>query len=399
MWFFYSPNIIYGEDALNFLENIKGKNCFIVTDKVIEEFGYLKILTDKLKKFGKQYKIFKDVIPDPREEGVLKAKELCLSYNPDLIIALGGGSVIDTAKVTWSLYEFPDFSIDDLHPFNPDLYNIGKKAKMIAIPTTSGTGAEVTFGTVISRFENNLWKKMIQAHRGLIPTFAIVDPIFPAGMPQKLTISTGFDALAHAMENFVCVWRNELSDAIGLKALELIFKYLPIAYKDPNNMEARDYMHQAAMMAGLAFGNGNVHIGHTLGHSWGTIFHTPHGQAVGIFLPYVTQFCLNNPDENDKSIEIYAKVAKQLGWVKWDDDNKKAAYIVIDKIKELQKEVDFPSKFSDLEVSREDFDINLEEMVNLCFQDASVVMSPRGVSPSDLENLYKYAYEGKDIDF
>ncbi|MFX0188898.1 MAG: iron-containing alcohol dehydrogenase [Candidatus Hodarchaeota archaeon] len=398
MWFFFSPNIIYGEDSLNFLENISGEKCFIVTDKNLEELGYVKILTDRLEKFGREYKIFNEVRPDPREEDVLKGKEECIAYSPDLIIALGGGSVMDTAKAIWSMYEFPELVVDDLNPFRGDLYNLGKKAKMITIPTTSGTGADVTWAVIISKFENNVWRKLEIAHKGFVPTYAIVDPIFPAGMPPELTAATAFDVLAHSFEGLISIWRNDFSDAMCLKAIELVFKYLPIAYKDPKNVEARDFMHQAATMAGLGFGNGQVHFGHSMGHSWGAVFHTPHGICVGIALPYATEYCMNNPDEKDNTIEILGTNAKKLGWSEWSDDNMKAAYIVIDKIKELQKEVNFPNKFQEI-VAREEFDKNLDTLVNLCFQSSSSVMASRSPNYADYKNLFTYAYEGKDIDF
>ena len=399
MWYFFSPGIIYGEDAIDFLQNITGEKCFIVTDKILDELGYVKILTDKLENFGKKYEIFKDVRPDPTEEGVLKAKEKCISYAPDLIIALGGGSVMDTAKAAWALYEYPDFNVDDLHPFNMELYNLGKKAKMIAIPTTSGTGAETTWAVVISRYEEEVWKKLEQAHKGLIPTYAIVDPIFPAGMPPELTRDTAFDTLAHSVEGLVSVWRNEFSDALCIKAVELVFKYLPIAYKDGKNIEARDFLHQAATIAGLGFGNGQAHMGHSMGHSWGAVFHTPHGRVVGLFLPYVTQYCLNNPDENDKTIEILGRSAKKLGWANWNEDNKKAAFKIIEKIKGLMKEVKLPTSLKDLGITKEDFDSNLDMLVNLCFQSSSSVMSPRSPNAEDYRKIFTHAYEGKDIDF
>jgi len=288
MWFFFSPNIIYGPDSLDFMENISGGKCFIITDKVVKDLGYLKTLTDVLDKLGKQYEVFDDVVPDPREEGVLKAREQCFNYSPDIIIALGGGSVMDTAKVVWCLYEFPDFSLDDIHAFRNDLYDMGKKAKMVAIPTTSGTGAETTFVGIISRYEDEIWKKFFFLHKGLIPTYAIIDPIFPMGMPTELTINTAFDALAHSIECLGSLWKNEYSNALALKAIELIFKYLPIIYKDGKNQEARDFLHQAATISGLAFGNAQVHIGHTLGHSWGSMYHVHHGKSVGIVLKYVT---------------------------------------------------------------------------------------------------------------
>ncbi|MHA1291807.1 MAG: iron-containing alcohol dehydrogenase [Promethearchaeota archaeon] len=398
MWFFFSPKIIYGEDALDYLENIAGVKCFIVSDKVLEKLGYLKILTDKLAEYGKEWEIFTDVEPDPKEESITKAKEACLAYEPELIIGLGGGSVMDVAKSLWAVYEYPQYGLDDFYPFNKDLHNLGNKAKLIAIPTTSGTGAETTWAVVISRFEDNVWKKYEQAHKGLIPMYAIIDPVFPAGMPPKLTIDTGFDALAHSIEGIVAVWRNEFSNAMCLKAVELIFKYLPIAYKDGNNKEARDMMHQAATMAGLGFGNSQAHIGHTLGHVWGAVFHIPHGTCVGIFLTYVTQFCINN-QENDDAIEILAKFAKQLGWADWSENNKDAANIVIKKIKELQKEVNFPTKLADTGVSKEDMEKNMDVLVSLCFQSSSSVMSPRSASGDQFRKIMEYAYEGKDIDF
>ena len=398
MWFFFSPGIIYGPDSLDFMENISGDKCFIITDKLIKELGYLKILTDILDKLGKQYEVFDDVVPDPREEGVLKAREQCLNYSPDLIIALGGGSVMDTAKVVWCLYEFPEFTLDDVHAFRSDLYDMGKKAKMVAIPTTSGTGAETTYITIISRYEDDIWKKYVFFHRGLIPTYAIIDPIFPMGMPTELTVNTAFDTLSHSIEGLGTLWRNEFSDALALKAIELVFKYLPIIYKDGKNQEARDFLHQAATIAGLAFGNAQVHIGHTLGHSWGSMYHVHHGKSVGAVLKYVTQFIINDPDEID-AVRIYAKLAKQLGWVSWNEGDKKAAQKVLDKIVDLQKEVNFPMNLKETGVSKEDFEKDLGSLVDLCYQDSSSVLTPRSTSSEHFKKLYQYAYEGKDIDF
>ncbi|TFG20090.1 MAG: iron-containing alcohol dehydrogenase [Promethearchaeota archaeon] len=401
MWFFFSPNIIYGPDALDFFENISGKKCFIITDKILENLGYLKILTEKLDKFEKTYETFNEVLPDPREEGVLKARELCLNYKPDIIIALGGGSVMDTAKTVWALYEFPELELDDIHAFRSDLYEMGKRAKLVAVPTTSGTGAETTYVTVISRYEEDIWKKYLYLHRGLIPTYAIVDPIFPKGMPPQLTVDTAFDALAHSIEGLGTLWRNEFSNALALKAIELIFKNLPLAYQDGKNEEARDFLHQAATIAGLAFGNGNVHIGHTMGHSWGALYHVPHGRSVGIIMKYVTQFIMNGP-ESQEVLKIYAKLSKQMGWVNWDEDDDKAAQMVISKIEELAKKVNFSLNLKDTvkdKVSNEKFESDLDTLLNLCYQDASAVLTPRSPSPDEFKEIYRYAYEGKDIDF
>ncbi|MHA2281973.1 MAG: iron-containing alcohol dehydrogenase [Promethearchaeota archaeon] len=399
MWHFYSPNIIYGEGALNFIENLKGEKCFIVTDKIIEELGYLKILTDKLDKYKKKYSIFTEVIPDPHEEDVLKGKEKCNEYKPDLIIALGGGSVIDSAKCIWTMYEYPEYTLDSISPFDDQLYDFANKAKLIAIPTTSGTGSEVTWAAIISRLQNNAWRKMSLPHMSLVPTFAIVDPIFPEGMPQNLTVNTAFDALAHAVEGYISSWRNEFSNAMGIKAIELIFKYLPIVYNDGTNKEARDFMHQAATMAGLAFSNSQVNIGHAMGHSLSGIFPIPHGQAVGVFLRYVTQYCLNNPSEPNESIDIYSDMAKKLGWAKWDDEPEKAAYFVVEKIKKLQNQMHFAPSIKELGIDREEFDNSLDQLITLCYQDPSSVMAPRTPNMEEFAKLYNYAFEGKDIDF
>ncbi|MFX1568290.1 MAG: iron-containing alcohol dehydrogenase [Promethearchaeota archaeon] len=399
MWHFYCQNILYGEDALNFLEKLKGTKCFIVSDKTIEKLGLLKILTDRLEKFGKEYEIFTDVVPDPHEDDVLKGKKQCNQYKPELIVALGGGSVIDSAKAIWAMYEYPEYTINNIDPLSDEMYNFANKAKMVAIPTTSGTGSEVTWATVISRLQNNVWRKMSMSHMVLVPTYAIVDPVFTMGMPPQLTVATAFDALAHSLEAYISMWKNEFSNAMGLKAIELVFKYLPIAYKDGSNKEARDYLHQAATMAGLSFGNSQAHLAHALGHSSSSIFHTHHGQSVGLYLPYIIQFCLNAPGDNNESILLYSELAKKLGWANWNDDDKSAAFSVVSKLKELQKSVNFKSSLKDLGISKEDFDKNLETLVSLFFQDPSGVMAPRIPGKSEIVRLYQYAFEGKDVDF
>ncbi|UCD01636.1 MAG: iron-containing alcohol dehydrogenase [Promethearchaeota archaeon] len=399
MWFFYSPNIIYGEDSLNFLENISGNRCFVVTDKGIEDTGLLRILTEKLDKYQRSYTIFNEIVPDPHEEDVMKGKEECIKYAPDLIIAIGGGSVIDTAKAIWCLYEFPKYTIDNIQVNSIELFEMGKKAKLIAITTNSGTGAETTNVAVISRYETNVWRKIFCMNKGLVPTYAIVDPIFTKNLPPKLTSSSAFDALAHSVECLVSLWGNEFSNAMALKAIELIFKYLPIVYKDGTNKEARDMMHQAASIAGLAFGNAQIMLAHTLGHTFGSLFHVPHGEACGISLPYAVQYILNDPSGTSEAVKIYGKLAKQLGWAKWDEDDKKAAYKVVDKIKELQKEINFPSSLKETGVSQKDFEDNFNTLIMLCFQEATSVLVPRIPNKAEFEKLFTYTYEGKDVDF
>jgi alcohol dehydrogenase class IV len=174
---------------------------------------------------------------------------------------------------------------------------------------------------------------------------------------------------------------------------------LPIAYEDGSNFEARDMMHQAASLAGQSFGNSQAHIGHSLGHSFAAIYHTPHGQAVGLFLPYALQYNMNDTNKDNKTIEILGKFAKQLGWANWKEDNEKAAKIVIDKVKELQKKVNFPSTLKDLGISKEDLDKNTQKIVDLCLQSGCTTMSARVPGVEHFTKLIEYSYEGKDVDF
>ncbi|TFG18738.1 MAG: iron-containing alcohol dehydrogenase [Promethearchaeota archaeon] len=394
MWYFYAPKTVFGEDALDYLDSMDEKRCFIVTDEGIIKFGMLEILTKKITPLEMDYKVFSGVEPDPREETILEATKICQDYKPDLIIALGGGSSMDVAKAVWVLYERPDLGIDDLYPFI-DL-KLGKKAKLVAIPTTSGTGAETTWASIITRKTDKGDIKLEQVHKEMIPTVAILDPVFVKSMPKGLTASTGFDALAHLSECIISVWKNDYSEAMALKAFELVQKYLPIAYEDGTNIEAREKMHAAANMAGLAFGNAQVHLGHALGHVLGATFHKPHGFTVGVFLPYVLQYCLHG-DEAEETVNILGTFAKRTGVAKWDDANLDAAHKYVAEIKRLQKVVNHPT-LSEM-ITREELDEKIDMMAEWCLESPSAAMSPRSAGSQEFKKIYEYAFENKDIDF
>ncbi len=397
MWFWYCPILAFGEGALEHLENVAGDKCFIVTDPDLVKLGAVKILTDKLDQYGKKYDIFAQVEPDPSEETCMKAAKQCQAYGPDLIIALGGGSSIDTAKAVWAFYEHPEYTTDDLHPFQK--MGLGKKAKYIAIPTTSGTGAEVTWAAVITRHTaSGMTQKLEQANKELIPNIAILDPIFPKGMPPKLTAATGFDALGHSVEGLMATWQNDFSDAMCIHAIDMIFKYLPRVVKDGNDKEAREKMHNAATMAGLGFGNSQAIIGHSMAHVLGAFFHVVHGIGVGLALPYITQFCINDKN-NTAAVEKLGNVAKKLGFSPWTSDSKTAAAAFVKKIKELQKTCNFPMTIADLKLDKAKFDSQLQVMADQCMQSASAVMSPRPTSSEDFVKMFKCAWAGKDVDF
>ncbi len=396
LWFFGSPLTCFGQGALEFLQDIPGKKVFNVTDPGIVKLKIIDILTNALKKYGKKFTIFDEVEPDPREETLIKGAEICKEYKPDLIIGLGGGSSIDTAKGIIFLYEKPELNLDEVHPFNKFGFS---KSKLLAIPTTSGTGAETTWAAVITRkMEDGSDFKLELANRELVPSFAIIDPIFTKTLPAHITASTGFDALAHAWEGLISLFKNDFSDGLAIKAIELINKYLPIAVKNGSNMEAREKMHNAATIAGISFGNSNIMMGHSIGHALGAVFHKPHGLCVGVVLPYILQFSLNNPEHKD-SVKVISEVAKMTGIAQWSDDDSTASEKAITGIKGLMKETNFPSTLEAMGISSEDLKINIDSVVSKITESISVSQSPRIASVDEYKKILTCAHQGKDIDF
>jgi len=336
-------------------------------------------------------------IAHPLEEMVLRGVEHCREYNPDLIVAVGGGSSIDTAKAIWILYERPDLKIGDINPFEE--LNLGRKAKLVAVPTTSGTGSEVTWAVVITRHrEDGSEIKLELANREVVPNYAILDPVFTMKMPPNLTAATAFDALSHAYEGLIAVFRNDISEGVGIKSIELVREFLPIAYNNPDDIRAREALHNAATLAGLCFGNSQAIMGHSLGHALGAVFHKPHGFCVGLFLPYILQFQLNA--ENKKEIrEIIAKVSKMLSLAKWSDDEETAIKKVFEDIRDLQEKVNFPRTIKDLGIAKADFEAKLEDIVNLTLESPSSELSDRPGNAEDYKKILEYAFEGKEIDW
>lgn len=395
MWYFYSPILVFGEGALDHLENIEGKKCFIVTDPGIKQLGLLTILTEKLESLDREWQAFTAVEPDPREETIYKAAAQCKQYGPDLIIGLGGGSSLDVAKAVWVLYEHPEFdTIDEIHPFQK--LHTGVKAKLIAMPTTSGTGAEATWAVIITRETEGIHTKLEQGNKGAVPTYAVIDPVFPRKMPPSLTAATGFDALAHSIEGYISTWRNPFSDAFSIHAVRLIFTYLPNAVN--NDQKAREEMHNAATMAGLAFGNAQVNMGHALGHALGAVLHVPHGNAVGLCLPYTMEYCINDPD-SDMVITRFSTMAKAVGVAEWGNDDTTAAKKLVDTIKWLQKETGLPSTLQELGILQKDLDEKKDIIVDQCLESPSAVMVPRRIGAKEFKKVLEYMYEGKTIDF
>ena len=379
MWWFVSPRIVFGDDAIELLENEKSERTLIVTDKRLNELGFI----DTIKKYLKgEVHVFDEVEPEPSIETAVKCSKFAKEIDADLIIALGGGSVMDVAKMTRILMEV-EMDPEQITPFI-DLREFGfeKKAKLIAIPTTSGTGAEVTWAMVLTNVKEK--RKILAANREATPDIAILDYRFVEKLPPKLVAGTGLDALSHAIEGFVSPWKNDFSDAMCEKAVELIFKYLEKSYK--GDREARIKMHHAATIAGLGFGNSQAGVVHSMGHAFGALFKVHHGISVGLFLPYVLQYYLQ--DANAKG--MLDELARKAGI--------KDAENLIDEIFNLMKSIDAPTKASEIVEEKAYFD-SIDDLVEHAMSDACIVTSPRCPDNKEMRGLFECAFYGKRVDF
>lgn len=327
------------------------------------------------------------VEPEAPLESVKACAEAMTRFEPDLIAAIGGGSVMDSAKAAWVLYERPD--IKDLANVTPIMpIGLRKKAFLVAFPTTSGTGSECTGIAVVSDVAAK--RKVPLVSSELFPDFAVLVPDFAMGMPPKLTAGTGLDALTHAMDNVTSYTTNELCDALALKAIEMIFKYLPRAYRYPRDHEARLRMHIAATMAGIAFSNGGVAVTHSLGHALGKLYAVHHGMAVGLFLPYALQFYAPVSDK-------YLAVCKALDIR--EDTKEKNLDVLVSKVKGLMEELDAPTDLKGLGIPRDQWEANLDTLSLYAFEDPANFQSARPPTLEETRRLLEYAYEGKDVDF
>jgi alcohol dehydrogenase class IV len=387
MWYFNSPEIVFGQDALSHLEELEGRRAFIVTDENMVQLGFVERVQERLQAAGIENDLFCEVEPDPTVQTAQRCAIALTAYEPDWIIGLGGGSSLDTAKAAWVLYERPDIDPAAINPF--DQYGLRAKARMIAIPTTSGTGADVTWATVLTDTEEQ--RKLGLGSRELTPDIAIVDPVFVQTLPRQVTADTGMDALTHAIEGYTSSYYNDFTDGLCLQAARLIFTYLPRAYADGSDAEARERMHNASTIAGLGFGNAMAALAHAMGHALGAVFHMPHGRSVGLFLPYTIQFTANTGQGR------YADLAYCLRLPA--SNPTEAAGNLVSAIRDLQHTIDQPVAIRDLGISPEDFEAGLSQLVANAEMDTQLVMSPRVPDSDELEQIFRCAYTGQVIDF
>jgi len=409
-WIKIPERIYFQPGSIQYLSKMPDiSRAFIVTDKTMTEYGYVnKALYHLRKREGRNYvhsEIFDEVEPDPTVQTVKTGVEAINIFKPDVIIALGGGSVIDAAKAMWLFYEHPDTDFDDLRMKFMDIRkrvfkypSLGRKAKMVAIPTTSGTGSEVTSFTVITDPENET--KYPLADYELTPDVAIIDPEFVQSLPASVTADTGLDVLTHAIESYVSVMASDYTDGMAMKAIQLCFDYLPRAYRNGEDREAREKMHNASCIAGMAFTNAFLGINHSLAHKLGGEFHIPHGRANAIFLPHVIEYNASLPTkfnsfpkyEHYIADDKYSEIVKYLGLPCTNsEENVKC---LINHIIELSKELDMPLSIRECGIAEKEFMNVVDELADKAFEDQCTTANPRMPLVKELKEIYINAYYG-----
>lgn len=380
-------DIYFGDGSLETLKTLKGKKAIVVVGGgSMKRFGFLDKVCSYLKEAGFEVKLIEGVEPDPSVETVMNGAAVMREFQPDWIVAIGGGSPIDAAKAMWIFYEYPDFTFQQaVVPFG--LPELRQKAKFAAIPSTSGTATEVTAFSVITDYKKKI--KYPIADFNITPDVAIVDPELAQTMPAKLTAHTGMDALTHAIEAYVAALRSAFSDPLAMEAIVMIQKYLLKSYN--GDKEARGQMHLAQCLAGMAFSNAMLGITHSMAHKTGAVFHIPHGCANAIFLPYVIQY-------NAKSCaDRYAEIAKRLGLA--GETEKELVDALINFVRGLNKELSIPATMKDYGITEEDFKVNLEYVAHNAVLDACTGANPRPIDDKTMEKLLTCIFYGNDVTF
>ncbi|MDO4893204.1 MAG: bifunctional acetaldehyde-CoA/alcohol dehydrogenase [Eubacteriales bacterium] len=417
MLWFRAPEKVYIKKgcmpvALDELKNVMNKKrVFLVTDSFLYKNGYTKPITDKLNELGIQYTAFADVEPDPTLACAIKGAEQMKSFEPDTIIALGGGSAMDAAKIMWVLYEHPEANFMDMAMRFSDIRKriytfpkMGEKAYFIAISTSAGTGSEVTPFAVITDEKTGV--KYPLADYELLPNMAIVDADFHMTAPKGLTAASGIDAVTHALEAYASMMATDYTDGLALRALKMIFEYLPRAYDNGlNDPEAREKMANAATMAGMAFANAFLGVCHSMAHKLGAFHHLPHGVANALMIDEVLRFNAAEVPakmgtfpqyDHPHTLARYAEVADYLG-VNGKNDSEKLANL-IEKIDELKARVGIKSTIKEYVPDEKDFLDRLDDMTVQAFDDQCTGANPRYPLMSEIKQMYLNAYYGKTFE-
>jgi alcohol dehydrogenase class IV len=366
MWFFRSPEIVFGEDSLSYLSTLEINRALIVTDKFLKDSEPVKLVLSNLPQ-GVKWQVLAEVSAEPTHREMTASLDKVSSFEPDWFIAVGGGSSIDTAKVLFALYERPDISVYDITPLVK--LNLRRKSRLVAVPTTSGTGSECSWAAMIS--EEGEKRKHELASEEIIPDVAILDPRMVLGLPLEQTRNTATDAVVHAVEAYTSTWRNPFSDAFSEKALELIVPNLPLVLRDPANIAKRESVLIGASMAGLAFSNSQIGLAHALGHALGALFKIPHGKCVGLFLPYVVHY--NYPAVSER----YERLNRIF-------EGKES---FSETLEHYLHSIGQPLTLRELGISQKEYEENLERLVTLASEDTGVTMNARDARTDEIRAI------------
>ncbi|MFV0364463.1 MAG: iron-containing alcohol dehydrogenase [Suipraeoptans sp.] len=385
-------DIYHGKGTLEELKNLKGKKAFVVVGGgSMKRQGFLDKVVSYLKDANMEVQLFEGVEPDPSVDTVMKGAKAMREFEPDWIVSMGGGSPIDAAKAMWAFYEYPEITFEDLiTPFSfPELR---QKAKFCAIPSTSGTATEVTAFSVITDYTSGI--KYPLADFNITPDVAIVDPELVEALPIKQVAYTGMDALTHAIEAYVSTLNGPFTDPLALQAIEMVIDYLPASYN--LNMEARDQMHYAQCLAGMAFSNALLGIVHSMAHKTGAAFstgHIPHGCANAIYLPDVIEY--NALDS--VAIARYAEIARRIGLTGVSEQ----ALInsLCEKIRSYNKQMNIPATLKEFGIDEKEFNEKVDKIGELAITDACTGSNPREIDSETMAKLLKCTYYGTEVDF
>ena len=413
MLWFRAPEKVYFKKgclpvALDELKTVMSKKkAFIVTDQFLYKNGYTKAITDKLDEMGILHETFFDVAPDPTLACALEGVAQLRAFEPDTIIAIGGGSAMDAGKIMWVLYENPDADFDDMAMDFMDIRKriytfpkMGKKAYFIAVPTSSGTGSEVTPFAIITDKETGI--KWPLADYELMPDMAIVDTDNMMSAPKGLTSASGIDVMTHAIEAYVSIMATDYTDGLALKAMKNVFEYLPTAYNEPGNVEARQKMADASCMAGMAFANAFLGVNHSMAHKLGAFHHLPHGVANAVILTEVmrynaaevpTKMGTFSQYQYPHALARYAELGRFAGCKGKTDEEVFENFIA--KLEDLKEKIGIKKTIKDYGIDEKYFLDTLDDMCEQAFNDQCTGANPRYPLMSELKEIYLKAYYGE----
>lgn len=409
-WFKVPSKIYFEKGATQYLSKMPDiSRVLIVTDPVMVKLGYVEKVEHYLRKRQTPVfiEVFSEVEPDPSTLTVERGAAMMTSFKPDCIIALGGGSPMDAAKAMWLFYEYPDTDFNDLKQKFMDIRKriykfprLGQKAKFVAIPTTSGTGSEVTsFSVITDKTEGNNSKYPLADYE-LTPDVAIIDPEYVYSLPKVAVADTGLDVLTHALEAYVSVMANDYTDGLALKAVQIVFEYLEKSYTTGDPV-AREHMHNASTMAGMAFANSFLGINHSLAHKWGAEFHTSHGRTNAILMPHVIRYNAQKPTKfasfpkytHFVADKRYAEIARFLGLPAKTTEEGVAS--LIKAIRELSAKLGVEDSFQKVGVNAKEFEAKVDYLADRAFEDQCTTANPRMPLVTELAEIYRNAYYGK----